>query len=172
MLSSAASPPFWAPGAATILHILAPSPSLPRPRLAGSGHTPFPSRDGARRRWQSCFPSRTGANRAGAADNTLMCQSVVAAKSPPHPPRRPRDSRHRRGPVPADQRKRGLLNCTSRALPTLRLVHSRTSWSGPRLSSPGLGKLHSNWQKRGLRGVEYLARKAFSSCMFLFLVAR
>lgn len=109
MLSSAASPPFWAPGAATILHILAPSPSLPRPRLAGSGHAPFPSRDGARRWQRSCFLGRAGAKRAGAADNTLKCQSGVAAKSPPHPPGRPRDWRHRRGPAPAERRRPGLL---------------------------------------------------------------
>lgn len=60
MLSSAASPPFWAPRAATILHILAPSPSLPRPRLAGSGHTPFPSRDCARAEAASRVASPAG----------------------------------------------------------------------------------------------------------------
>jgi hypothetical protein len=110
MLSSAAPPPLWAPRAAAILHILEPSPSGPRPRLAGSGHAPFPSRDGARGRRESCFLCKAGANPAGTSATTFPCRTGADSKSPPHAQERPPDADAPPRAEPADPPTRGPLD--------------------------------------------------------------
>lgn len=93
MLSSASSPPLWAPRAAKILHILAPSP-LPVPPTGPrvQATPPPPSRDGARRRPLRGLSRRAGGYGAQASGNTLFCQSLIAAESPPHTRGRARDA--------------------------------------------------------------------------------
>lgn len=90
MLSSAASPPLRAPTAAKILYIRAPSPSRPRPQLAGSSSRQpprpfFPSRDGARRRPRRRLLCRPGGSRAGTTVNTLFYQSYRSRVASAHP---------------------------------------------------------------------------------------
>ncbi|TKC43778.1 hypothetical protein EI555_014493, partial [Monodon monoceros] len=90
---------------------------------AGSGRTPFSSRDDARRRPWRALLCLAGDNWAGATVNTWFRQSLNAAEPPLHPLGRSREANL---PPPAPRLlRRGLRDRSCRALPHLRRLHRR-----------------------------------------------
>ncbi|XP_076776983.1 uncharacterized protein LOC143436500 [Arvicanthis niloticus] len=90
MLSSTLTPPFWAPGAATSLHIPMPAPLAAPPPAQGPGHALFPSRDAARRRAPLASVGLAGARRRQVLAAPVMVASchLASASSRFSPPLR------------------------------------------------------------------------------------
>lgn len=130
MLSSASSPPLWAPRAAEILHIRPPSPSGSRPATRGLRPHPFSSREGARRRLPRGLGCGAGGSHARAAGGASFRGSLIAAASPPHSRGRPRARARRRPRHAWDLLRRGLRDRSRRVLRGVRRMRLRAPRSG------------------------------------------
>lgn len=138
MLSSASSPPLWAPRAAKIFHILAPSPrSLSRP--PARGFRPHPLRRHVTERGGGrgeAFP----AGQAARAPKQLATPCFARVLSPPSRLRTPEGGRgmraHCRLSHACDVPRRGLLDRSYWALPDLERLHNGAPYSGLRTPRP------------------------------------